>query len=284
MHLLAGATWVGALALLVALLWTETDPTLDTAAVRRIGLRFGTLAMTCVLLLFLAGIVASAEILGASALLHPVRLLGTDYGRFLLAKVALAVAMVGLAGINRFVLLDPLGEDSPLRFLHRRIAGLAPGRTRRGLRRIVAVEATFGATVLVLAGFLTATSPAVAVAGPHAATAQGDGDAFHYILDARPAPRFGAESTLQLSVFDKESGSPVTANDCGRGSCVELTIRKAGDNGTGEVHSLAPDGKGHWVLQGALWTFSGPAVAHVRMQTGGDVFQDDADLSFEVAP
>jgi copper transport protein len=284
MHLLAGATWVGSLLLLCALLWSERDPTLDGTAVRRIGVRFGTLAVTCVVLLFLAGVVASAEILGIRALLHPLGLLGTDYGRFLLAKVALALAMVGLAGINRFVLLDPLGEDSPLRFLHRRIAGLAPGRTRRGLRRIVAFEATFGAAVLVLAGFLTATSPAVAAPGPHAATAQGDGVAFHYILDAKPAPRFGAESTLRLSVFDKATGSPVTKNDCGRSSCVELTLRKAGDNATGESHSLAPDGSGHWILQGVLWTFSGPAAAHLRMQTGGDVFQDDADLSFEVAP
>lgn len=288
MHLLAGVTWVGALALLVALLWTDPDPTLDEATVRRIGLRFGTLAMTCVILLFLAGVVASAEILGLSALLHPVALLGTDYGRFLLAKVALALGMVGLAGINRFVILDPLGRDSPARFLHRRVAGLGPDRVRRGLRRLVAVEAAFGATVLVLAGFLTATSPAVASSGPHAATAEGDGDAFHYVLDAAPAPRFGAESRLQLSVFDRSTGAPVTANDCGRPSCVEVSVRRAGGNATdgnatGETHSLAPDGKGHWVLEGALWTFSGPAVAHVRMQTGGDVFLDEADLSFEVA-
>jgi copper transport protein len=272
MHLLAGVTWVGALALLAALLWTDPDPALDGAAVRRVGLRFGTLAMTCVIVLFLAGVLASAEVLGASALLHPTALLGSGYGRFLLAKVALAVAMVGLAAVNRFVFLAAPRPGRP------------PRDARAGLRTLVATEAGFGAVVLVLAGFLTATSPAVASSGAHAALAQGDGVAFHYALDATPAPRLGTQSRLQLSVFDRATGAPVTENDCGRASCVELTLRKAGDNATaGEAHSLLPDGKGHWVLEGALWTFSGPAVAHVRMQTGGDVYQDDADLTFEVA-
>jgi copper transport protein len=270
MHLLPAATWVGALALLAATLRPGAGPS-DPDAVRRLGVRFGTLALACVVLLFLAGVLATAVVLGREALLDPAGLLATEYGRFLAAKVGLAAAMVGLAAVNRFAILRP-GR---------------PG-VRLGLRRVVAAEASLGALVLVLAGVLTATSPTAADlgGGPAAWKAEADGEAFHYVLAAEPAPRFGGESRLTMSVFDRETGEPVTENDCGRASCVELRIGPAGgsgDDATGEAHAMLPDGSGRWVLDGALWSFRGPAVAHVRMQTGGDVFQDEADLRFEVA-
>jgi copper transport protein len=283
MHILASATWVGGLLILLVVLSRAGRDGLDEQEVRSIGLRFGTLALVCVIILFAAGTIASVLIVGLSELLHPIRFLGSAYGRFLEAKVALALCMVALAGANRFVFLGR--GDGRAAALRARLSSLGPDGTRRGLRRVVALEASVGVVVLVLAGFLTAVSPPTTVTGPAPLSVAGDGDAFHYNLDLSPVPAVGGRSNLVLHVYDRTSGDEVMGNTCGRTSCVELSIGPAAGNDTepgGERHVLVPDGHGAWTVQGVLWSFSGEAFCTIRVQTA-DVFQDNATLQFTVA-
>lgn len=190
MHLVASATWAGGLILLVVALALATRRGLPAEDVRRIGLRFGTVALACVILLVLSGLAATFVILGQSALLDPLHLTDSLYGRLLLAKVGLAGAMVAVAGVNRFVFLGPAnsGAAPAAGGLRHRLARLGPDGTVRGLRRAVAVEAVLGLVVLALAGALTATSPSGHeghdAAGGHvhpgaAAAAAGDPSAGH---------------------------------------------------------------------------------------------------------
>lgn len=161
MHLLASTTWVGGLLLFFVALGHAARLGLPADAVRRIGLRFSTVALMCVIVLFLAGSATTLVILGREALLDPIGLSEGRYGRFLLAKVALALLMVALAAANRYVFLDPAkGMDRT--DLKASVAALGPDGTAKGLRRTVAVEAGVGVTVLALAAFLSAISPTMA--------------------------------------------------------------------------------------------------------------------------
>jgi copper transport protein len=277
MHLLASATWVGGLALLMVALVLATRRGLPADDVRRIGLRFGTVALACVVVLFASGAATALVILGREALLRPQALLDTPYGRFLVAKVALALLMVALAAANRFVFLDP----GKARGVRGTVASLGPDGTMRGLRRTVAIEATLGAAVLVLAAFLTAVSPATQASGEEASTsAFANGALFHYHLVLEPSPVLGGRSDLTVMILDLANGEPLANNTCGRDSCVQLTLAPEGEPDSGALYVLVPDGQGHWSAPDLLWTFSGPATAAVQVETA--VAQDAATLSFAV--
>src|SRR5262249_30065759 len=87
-HLLAGSAWLGSL---LQLELARDHPT------PRIALRVRTLATSALALVVPAGIYA--------AFLHVPnleRLLGTPYGRTLLAKLALVAALLGLGALNHF--------------------------------------------------------------------------------------------------------------------------------------------------------------------------------------
>jgi copper transport protein len=280
MHLLASATWVGGLVLLLVALVLASRRGLPVEAVRRIGLRFGTVALGCVVVLFLAGTAASLLILGREALLGPLALTETPYGRFLLAKVGLALLVVALAAANRFVFLDPRSAGG----LRGQAAKLGPDGSTRGFRRTVAVEAALGAVVLVLAAFLTAVSPGTqayggAPDGPASAVA--DGALFHFHLELEPPPVVGGRSDLSVMIHDLATGEALANNTCGRDSCVQLTLAPENDPDAGTLYVLVPDGQGHWSVADLLWTFEGPATALVQVETA--VAQDSATLSFAVA-
>lgn len=277
MHLFASATWVGGLVLLLVYLVQASRAGVALETVRRTGLRFGTLALVCVLVLFLAGLATSLIILGQAALLDPLHLTESLYGRLLLAKVVLALLMVALAAANRFVFLDP----STTRGVAGRLAArVGPDGTGAGLRRAVAAEASIGALILVLAAMLTAVSPSLQDDGGGAVDAYADGARFHYHLMVDPAPVAGGRSTLVLAIVDLSSGEMLVDNTCGRDSCVQLAIAPEGAAEEDMRLVLAPDGEGHWRATDVLWTFSGPVLATVQVQTA--VAEDSAQLTFTV--
>ncbi|GGW44192.1 copper resistance protein CopC [Streptomyces caelestis] len=92
-HLLAVAAWLGGLgALLVALYRAPADTPVDTSAVRR----FSRLAFGSVLALIATGTYQSWRQLGSWSAFTDTR-----YGQLLLAKIALAALLVGVAWISR---------------------------------------------------------------------------------------------------------------------------------------------------------------------------------------
>jgi len=116
LHLLAAAGWLGALpalAMLLAKARRETEPAWRAYAVMATH-RFSWLGVACVAALLATGIVNSWNLLGG-----PRDLLTTDYGRLLLLKIGLFVAMLGIAAANRFHLTPQLPVPGALRALQR---------------------------------------------------------------------------------------------------------------------------------------------------------------------
>jgi putative copper resistance protein D len=149
LHLVAAAAWVGALlplALLIGAVLARHDPQSVAIGREAVG-RFSILGIISVGTLALSGIVNSLAILGSVTALF-----GTDYGRLLLAKIALFLVMLSLASVNRFRL-------TPL--VHQKLDDNA---TRSALRRIqtnTLLEATTGLLVVIIVGLLGTVSPSL---------------------------------------------------------------------------------------------------------------------------
>ena len=114
-HLLAAGAWLGALPALTMLLGQTAMPAI------RIGRhavtaarRFSLLGMVSVSALLASGVVNSWNLLGG-----PRDLVTTDYGRLVLLKIGLFVAMVGIAAVNRFHLTPQLPAAGALKALRR---------------------------------------------------------------------------------------------------------------------------------------------------------------------
>ena len=142
-HLLAAGAWLGALPGLAFLLGRVQRmpgvPSFDTAA--HLTRRFSALGVVSVGALLLSGLANTWYLVGDVP-----ALVGTDYGRLLLAKLALFAAMITLALVNRLRL-------APRLHTYDRAA-------LRGLRRNALLEAAAGLLVLTLVGFLGITVPA----------------------------------------------------------------------------------------------------------------------------
>jgi putative copper resistance protein D len=151
LHLIAAAAWLGALAPLAVLFvsaWHSRD-TRDAALTLAATPRFSTLGVISVATLLTTGIVNTWFLAGSIP-----ALVGTDYGRLLLVKIALFAAMVGLASINRLTLTPRLADDPSADQSHYSL---------RQLARNTALEAALGVVILVIVGILGTTPPGLHV-------------------------------------------------------------------------------------------------------------------------
>lgn len=143
-HLLAAGAWLGALPGLAFLLGRAQPmsnvPSANTAA--DVTRRFSALGVVSVGALLASGLANTWYLVGDVP-----ALVGTDYGRLLLAKLALFAAMITLALLNRLRL-------TPRLYAHDRAA-------LHGLRRNALLEAAAGLLVVTLVGVLGITVPAV---------------------------------------------------------------------------------------------------------------------------
>jgi putative copper resistance protein D len=147
LHLIAAAAWVGALvplALLLRTAWREDDET-SRAVAQSAVLRFSTLGIASVATLLATGFVNSWILTGTIP-----ALVGTDYGRLLLVKVALFLVMVSIAAVNRLWLTPRLVREPS-------IAGAR--NALRQLGRNSAFEAATGAIILGIVAVLGTTPP-----------------------------------------------------------------------------------------------------------------------------
>jgi putative copper resistance protein D len=140
-HLLAAGAWLGALLPLARVLAGTHEIGLAERATRR----FSVMGIACVSVLIVTGTASAWYTVGSVPALF-----GTDYGRLLLAKLALFAAMIALAAANRMRWTPQLRATSPE-------AGLA----RRRLRRNAIAETSLGAAVLGVVGALGVTVPAL---------------------------------------------------------------------------------------------------------------------------
>jgi putative copper export protein/mono/diheme cytochrome c family protein len=139
-HLLAAGAWLGALPGFVVLLGRALP--LDVTA--QVAQRFSTLGVASVGTLFVSGVVNTWYLVGDVP-----ALVGTDYGRLLLAKLALFAAMVALAAVNRLQLTARLNVRDPMNLW-----------ALRSLRRNATVEIAIGLIVIAIVGLLGIMVPA----------------------------------------------------------------------------------------------------------------------------
>jgi putative copper export protein/mono/diheme cytochrome c family protein len=151
LHLLAAGFWLGGLLPLALLLtWARRPPAdpVRVAVSRDAVARFSLLGLVGVAALAVTGAVNAWVLVGDVP-----ALIGTPYGRFLLAKLALLVPLLTLAGVNRWRLRPRLtagapGPSSPV------------GTVLRRLRDNTAAEAALGGSILLIVGVLGALPPA----------------------------------------------------------------------------------------------------------------------------
>ncbi len=147
LHLVAAAAWVGALVPLAIFLGiTNARDEPSRAIARGVVLRFSTLGTISVCTLVATGILNSWMLVGSLN-----ALLATGYGRLLLLKIALFIAMLATAAINR-LLLTP-------RLLRADVT--AAQTSLRQLTNNSVIEAGFGAAILVIVGVLGTLPPGI---------------------------------------------------------------------------------------------------------------------------
>lgn len=142
LHLVAAGAWLGALLPFAALLMRSTGGAGDLALVHRAARGFSTLGIASVALIVFTGIINTR---------YTVRTLdaltGSRYGIELLVKVAIFLAMLVLASMNRWRLTP-------------RVATTASGPAAlRALRRNTLLEIALGVAILAIVGNLGITAP-----------------------------------------------------------------------------------------------------------------------------
>ena len=146
LHMVAAGVWLGALAPLALLLREASrEEGADSRPFAVIALRrFSTLALAAMIAIVLTGIWNTwTQVATVPALV------GTAYGQLLLLKIALLLPVLGLAAVNRRVLLPALSGDGPT-------VG-RPAMARLGRR--VAAEWALGALIIAVVAALGSTPP-----------------------------------------------------------------------------------------------------------------------------
>jgi len=147
-HLLASGLWLGGLVPLAALvsraMRSAGGP--EFAVMRTALQQFSRMGYVAVALLALTGIVNTAILVGS---VHG--LTGTAYGRLLLMKIALFLLLVGLAAVNRFVLVPRIAR------------GRNPMTATTALMWTIGIEQTLGLAIIAVVSILGTWPPAMHV-------------------------------------------------------------------------------------------------------------------------
>ncbi len=241
LHAMGVSVWLGALA---GLLLELRDPDLDGRA--RLVARFSRWATVGILVVAVSGIVRAAfELRG------PGDLVATDYGRLLLAKLALFGGLAALGAVNHF----------------RNVPG---GEPRIGaLRRVSAFELLLGTTAIVVASMLVTTPPPADLVGagvaaatgptpsptpapPTSATFNGADYATTVKVALTVSPPTPGQATYELKVTDYDTGAAVAAS----GIKLRFALPARPDVGASSL-TLQPAGAGSWEARGSNLSIAG---------------------------
>jgi copper transport protein len=188
-HAVAGAAWVGGLAaLLVVLRTTPPDDRLATAR------RFSSWAGVALAIVIVTGAArAFAEIGTLDALV------GTDFGRVVIAKSGLLLGLATLGAFNRFFTLK------------------SAARVARHFRRVGGAEVAVAIAIIGLSALLVNLSPPASAAGPTTAAAPpivATGHDFGTSVRTRLVASPGAVgvNTFDLALTDYDTRAPVDAS------------------------------------------------------------------------
>lgn len=147
-HLLAMGLWLGALGGFVGLLFGRAARSPNGLAITASALRrFAVTGSIAVATIVLSGMVNGLMLLDISL---PGTIIGSLYGRLLMAKLLLFAGMVTLAAANRFKLTPWLTQT---------MIGGHPGAALAALRRSLAVESGGAIAILALVAWLGTLAP-----------------------------------------------------------------------------------------------------------------------------
>lgn len=146
LHLLAAGAWLGALAVLVTLLFARIEDGRSVAAARSALAGFATAGSIIVAVIVATGLINIWMIVGAEGALQ---LPTTLYGQLLIVKLVLFAAMLALAAANRWRLTPRLASGD---------ADTDSGGVR-ALRISIALETSAAVLILALVAWLGTLSP-----------------------------------------------------------------------------------------------------------------------------
>ena len=229
-HVAAAAVWVGALVPLALLLAAGASET----ATRALASFSRIVPWAVVALVLTGGFLAAVQVRAPAALWE------TDYGRVLLAKLALVAAMLALAAVNRWRLTKPA------------LAGDAAARRR--LVRVIAVEAVLAVAVVGTLSLWRFTPPPRALAAAAAAPVEvhihtDAGMATLTLAPGRAGP-LAVEIALATADFGALPAKEVRATFANEAAGIEPIRRPAtAANGVWRVDGLTLPVAGVWTVR-----------------------------------
>ena len=260
-HLVSVAVWIGGLcglALAVRLILKTCDGSERRETLSALVRRFSLVAGISVVAITLTGMYSAwAQVVVVPALQVP-------YGKALIAKVAIVIVLLLIAGAN-------------LIWVRPRLRG--GGTASLWLKRLVAAEIVLATLVLLSVGFLTALEPARQVASREGIGVE-SGLAFdevsegaHMTLEIEPG--HVGPNTVAVSLTDR-SGDPIT-------SATDVRVRLSYlDADFGETpYSATEVGEGEFVLDEQLISIAGAWQVELVVQRP-NAFDARAAFRFEV--
>jgi copper transport protein len=234
-HVAAMATWLGGLAALLLVLPAATRSATTPADRGRLLAgplgRFSTLALVMVALIMVTGLIQAYVYVR-----HLGDLFSTGYGRAVLAKFLLLLAVIAIAAYNRRTVMPRLRRVAEL--------GGSPGLPGVLLRRALRGEVALLAVVIGVTAALASYAPPVsAQPGPFSTTTEVGPTTLE--MDVDPA-RVGANQ-IHIYFFDARTGAPYKPGK-------ELTVTATlPDKEIGPLPlTVQSAGPGHYIVQSAL--------------------------------
>jgi hypothetical protein len=193
-HLSAAGLWIGGLAAMLVMV-----SVLDEYGRSRLARRYSTAAGVMIVLVALTGTQrAYAEVGSWSALFH------TTFGRWVLLKIVLFLALAALGAVNRF-------RNVP-----------AAQASARGLLRIGTIELVIATVVIVATGYLQNLAPsasATAAAAPKPLVIEGNDAGTTTRVKLEVSPGYPGFNEFKASIVDYDTKKPVPA------TAVSMTFR-----------------------------------------------------------
>jgi copper transport protein len=185
-HFIAAGGWLGGLAALLVGLGRRPGPAAATAARRYAvgaGVALGVLMVT--------GVIRALDEVGSWG-----SLLDTGYGRLIMVKSALLLALAAFGAVNHY-------RNVP-----------AAGGSLRGLRRVGSAELATAAAVFAVTGFLTTAAPPAKGRVPAPSVVVVEGSDFGTTMRVRlsASPGMAGENRFEIKVTDYDTGEPVQAD------------------------------------------------------------------------
>jgi copper transport protein len=218
------------------------------ASTARVAERFSSTAAISVVVLVVAGVAMTfVQTDGSSSALW-----STTYGRLVLAKVALVVAVLAVAAYNRWVLVPALGaESSGSSGSIAASSGVAALEAWALLRRTLVAEGAILVAALAVTAVLVNVTPARTAAEQVDTTVQLVAPTPEGSVELTVEPAQAGTNTLSVQYLDADGQPLDIANDLR----VELSLP---DRGIGPLaRSVVKNGPGSFVLQGSELSLPG---------------------------